>query len=386
MKKIAVLLSMASCSLMLIIACSQEKKQGETKLNQLEPVLPEHPYEYANSQRPSHIPPDRMFINNEAATLGRVLFYDNMLSINNTIACASCHIQQFGFSDGKTLSTGITSTKTSRNSPAIMNPDRENGYFWDLRERDLRTMVLKPIQNHIEMGFDKMDNVVANIQQTPYYNQLFINAYGNSEVTEEKIGDALSQFLASMKSHNSKYDIGVESNFSNFTQLELLGKELMTEKLYCRNCHVAPDFNGQWQFAANIGLDMEYKDKGMGALTSGEGGFDQGNFDGRDGVFKIPSLRNIELTGPYMHDGRFKTLEEVIEHYNSGVNPHANLDWQLMFDFDEKTGQTTGTSGQPLRLKLNTVEKAALVAFLKTLTDYSYTNNVMYSNPFRVKD
>lgn len=385
MKKLAVLILMASASMMLIIACSQEKKSGETRLNRMEPVLPDQPYQYANIQRPAHIPQDWMFIDNNTATLGRVLFYDNMLSINNSIACASCHIQQYAFSDGQKLSTGITPVKTSRNSLAIMNADRENGYFWDLRERDLRSMVLKPIQNHIEMGFDKMDNVVANIKNTPYYNQLFIDAFGNNTVTAERIADALAQFLGSMKSHNSKYDIGEEQGFTNFTQLELLGKELMTEKLYCKNCHNKPDFNGEWITSANIGLDLTYTDNGLGSLSSDQDIFNPAPTGSRDGMFKIPSLRNIELTAPYMHDGRFKTLEEVVEHYNSGVKPHPNLDWNLIFTFDSETGKTIG-NGEPIRLNLNTVEKAALVAFLKTLTDYNYVNNVMYSNPFRVKD
>lgn len=387
MKKLAVLLGIASCSLMLIIACSQEKKQGETKLNQLEPVLPDQPYEYANIQKPFHIPGDRMLIDNEVATLGRVLFYDNMLSINNSVACASCHIQQFAFSDGKKVSTGFTPVKTSRNSPGLNNPERERGYFWDLREHDLRTMVLKPIQNHIEMGFDKMDNVVANIKQAPYYNKLFTDAYGDDAVTAERIGDALSQFLASMKSHNSKFDVGVQTDFSNFTSLELLGKELMTEKLYCKNCHSAPDFNGEWLTWANIGLDQKYADNGLGSLPSSQDPFNPSPPSGsQDGGFKIPSLRNVEFTAPYMHDGRFKTLEEVVEHYNSGVQPHPNLDWHLIFEVDPETGRILESNGKPLKLNLSNTEKAALVAFLKTLTDYNYINNVMYSNPFRVKD
>lgn len=391
MKKIAVFFFFATCSLLLFMACSQEKRPGETKLNIMEPVLPDQPYDYAGIPMPWYLGSGRIVVENNKATLGRVLFYDNLLSINNSIACASCHLQQFAFSDGQKLSKGITSTKTSRNSMAIMNPDRENSYFWDLRENDLETMVLKPIQNHVEMGFDKMENVVANIQQTPYYEKLFVDAYGSNEVTSQKIAQALSQFLASMKSHNSKYDIGLLNDFKNFTTQELLGKELITEKLYCKNCHNAPDFNGQWSGAANIGLDMVYQDKGVGGRNTVDGGDvifipTNPNSTGSEGVFKVPSLRNIELTGPYMHDGRFSTLEEVIEHYNSGVQPHPNLDWRLMFEFNEKTGETRGTNGQPLRLNLSKAEKAAMVAFLKTLTDYQYVSNVMYSNPFRVKE
>jgi cytochrome c peroxidase len=387
MKKLSVLCLLAVGSLLLIVACSQEKKNGETKLSLLEPVLPDQPYQYANIQRPDYIQPDRMQIDDRTATLGRVLFYDKMLSLNNSIACASCHIQQYAFSDGQKLSRGITPAKTSRNSLAIINADRENGYFWDLRETSLESMVLKPIQNHIEMGFDKMDNVVANIKQTPYYSKLFTDAFGTAEVTDIKIGRALAQFIASMKSHNSKYDIGKQSNFSNFTTQELVGMDLMTTKLYCKNCHAAPDFNGPWQTAANIGLDLEYTDNGVGALANLQqpAGPIVANGSFQNGYFKIPSLRNIELTAPYMHDGRFKTLEEVVEHYNSGVKNHPNLDWNLKFTFDEKTGAQVG-NGEPLKLNLSSQEKASLVAFLKTLTDYNYTNNIIYSDPFRVKD
>jgi cytochrome c peroxidase len=387
MKKLSVLVVMATVSFLLIVACSKEKNVGDMKLNVLEPVLPDQPYDYANIQTPAYIQQEWRPIDNKKAALGRVLFYDKMLSINNSIACASCHIQQLAFSDGKKFSGGVTSTKTPRNSLAIMNAGRENGYFWDLRENDLQTMVLKPIQNHIEMGFDKMEYVVANIQQTPYYKPLFADAFGTTTVTAENIGEALMQFLVSMKSHTSKYDIGRQSNFSNFSAQELLGMELMTQKLYCKNCHMEPDFKSTWQTAANIGLDLDYNDGGVGDLQPLLGDRLPNNSpNGNDGVFKIPSLRNIELTAPYMHDGRFKTLEEVVEHYNSGVQNHPNLDWNLKFAFDEKTGQQTGSNDTPLRLNLNAGEKAALVAFLKTLTDYNYTNNVIYSNPFKVKE
>ncbi len=383
MKKLSVLLLLAIFSTLLIVACTKEKKVGETQLSVLEPQLPSEPYEYTSFVQPAHIPPTRLPIENNKATLGRVLFYDKMLSINNTIACASCHIQLYAFSDGQKVSMGVTPVKTKRNSLAIMNPDRENGFFWDLRESSLQTMVLKPIQNHIEMGFDKMDNVVANIQQTPYYNDLFVKAFGSSDVTEAKIGEALANFLASMRSHQSKYDIGKQSNFANFNNMELLGKELFTEKLYCKNCHVEPDFTTSWGGVANIGLDLDYDDEGTGDLPDNN---DDRNFIGPNGGFKIPSLRNIELTAPYMHDGRFKTLEEVIEHYNSGVQNHPELDWNLKAIIDKSTGQVTGLSDQPIRLELSTIDKAALVAFLKTLTDHSYVNDVRFSDPFKVKE
>lgn len=379
MKKILIFGSLTLAVLMFVIACSQEKTVGNTKLTILEPVLPETPYDYAAKNLPAHIPGDFSVPDNNLATLGRVLFYDNALSINNTVACASCHLQQFAFSDGKALSDGVTEVKTSRNALAIMNTKRESGFFWDLRETNLQTMVLKPIQNHVEMGFDKMDNVVANIQQIDYYHPLFQKAFGNTNVTASKVGLALTEFLNSMKSHRSKYDIGKQSGFKNFNPIELLGKELFTKTLYCKSCHFEPDFKPSWSGAsANIGLDIDYKDNGVGDLTPTT------NSQFLKGSFKIPSLRNIELTGPYMHDGRFTTLEEVIEHYNSGVKNHPNIDWNLITTLDVKTGQQTRLA-EPIKLNLSDVEKAALVAFLKTLTDQEYVNDVRFSNPFKVK-
>lgn len=368
----------AIATLILVTACTEEKKPGVSGLKIIEPVLPETPYDYQAKNLPSHIPTDFTTIENDKATLGRVLFYDNALSINNSVACASCHLQQFAFSDGKTFSDGVSVEKTSRNALAIMNPSRERGLFWDLRESSLQSMVLKPIQNHVEMGFDKMDNVVANLNQISYYKPLFEKAFGTTKITSEQVGVALAQFLTSMKSHSSKYDIGKQSGFKNFNSLELLGKELFTQTLYCKSCHVEPDFKSSWGGSANIGLDLNYKDRGVGAISSPQ----SSNF--YDGSFKIPSLRNIELTAPYMHDGRFKTLEEVIEHYNSGVKNHPNLDWHLNTVINEKNGTQTRLP-EPIKLNLTEVEKAALVAFMKTLTDPQFTNDVRFSNPFRVK-
>jgi cytochrome c peroxidase len=265
MKTIKIILCLLAATVLLVTACNQEKQPGEMGLTKLEPVLPVQAYEYANDPKPAHIPADFNVttIENNAATLGRVLFYDKMLSINNSVACASCHIQQLAFSDGKSLSGGITENKTSRNSMAIMNAGRENSYFWDMREQSLKSMVLKPIQNHVEMGFDNMAKVVANVQQTPYYKELFEKAFGTSEVTEENLASALSQFIASMKSHNSKYDIGKQIQFANFNSMELIGMDLFTQKLHCKSCHEDPDFTVGWGGPRNIGLDMVYADNGL---------------------------------------------------------------------------------------------------------------------------
>jgi cytochrome c peroxidase len=321
-------------------------------------------------------------IKNEVATLGRVLFYDKKMSINNTVACGNCHLQSKAFSDVGSVSTGFKTTKTTRNSMAITNPALTNNLFWDSRSRSLQEMVLKPVQNHIEMGMEDLSFLVGKLQKTDYYPALFKKAFGTEGVSEQNINTALMQFLASMVTHNSKFDTGLKTKFANFNGLELSGKDLfMSERLACTKCHTGANFSlgddqsfdnpygsgGSGTFSnntfipggaagtANIGLNMVYKDNGRG-----------------EGKFKIPSLRNIELTTPYMHDGRFVTLEQVVEHYNSGVQAHPSLDANLK-----------DNTGQPRQLNLTTIEKTALVAFLKTLTDNVYTTDVKYSDPFK---
>lgn len=311
-------------------------------------------------------------IKNEVATLGRVLFYDKKLSINNTIACGSCHLQSKAFSDIGDVSVGFKSVKTTRNSMSIANPMLTNNLFWDSRSKSLQDMVLRPVQNHIEMGMDNLQVLTSKLQSTSYYPSLFKKAFGTEGVTEDKINLALMQFLASMVTHNSKFDEGSKTKFNNFNSLETMGKDLfMSERLSCTKCHTGANFSlgDEVSFdnpyggsgdsgpngTANVGLDMVYKDNGRG-----------------NGKFKIPSLRNIELTAPYMHDGRFKTLEQVVEHYNSGIQAHPHLDANLK-----------DANGLPRRLNLTPIEKTALIAFLKTLTDTKYIADVKYSDPFK---
>jgi cytochrome c peroxidase len=285
-------------------------------------------------------------VKNAVATLGRVLFYDTKLSINNVIACGSCHLQSKAFSDVSAGSKGFKGVETTRNSMSIANPILTNNLFWDSRSKSLQDMVLKPVQNHIEMGMEDIAFLKQKLQQTSYYPELFKKAYGNNYVTEQGINTALMQFLASMVSHNSKFDDGAKSKFLNYNTLESLGKDLfMSERLSCNKCHSG----------VNIGLNLVYKDNGRG-----------------NGKFKIPTLRNVELSGPYMHDGRFKSLEEVVDHYNNGIQAHPNLDENLR-----------DKNGEPRRLNLSNLEKSALVAFLKTLTDKKYTSDPKYSNPFK---
>lgn len=304
-------------------------------------------------------------ITNDGATLGRVLFYDKNLSLNRTIACGSCHQQAKGFSDSNVKSVGFAGGLTTRHSMSLTDAKYyQNGrFFWDERAATLEDQVLQPIQNTTEMGLT-LTQIVDRVNEQSYYNQLFINAFGDNTVTTDRVAKALAQFVRSIESYQSKYDLGralvnrPTLGFSNFTAEENLGKQLFFAPPPnggggCAGCHNSEAFAGIG--AQNNGLDLN---------TSA----DQGAGGGR---FKSPSLRNIENTAPYMHDARFSTLEQVVEHYNSGVQAHPNL-----------ANRLKDANGNPLRLNFTTAQKAALVAFLKTLTDNTLSTEVRWSNPF----
>lgn len=339
-------------------------------------ILPATAFNYANPALPPHLlaPPILAQDNtpaanpttNAGAALGRVLFYDKRLSANQTVSCSSCHQAAHGFSDPRQFSVGFDGGLTGRNSMGLTNTKyylREN-YFWDERSATLEDQVLQPIQNAVEMGMT-LDAVVQRVSAEPFYAQLFTSAFGTSTVNSTRISRALAQFVRSIASGNSKYDQGIPQNFANFTQLENQGRAIFQGPVGgCAACHGSDNFvPGNAIF--NNGIENPSVDLGLGGIT----GRVQDN-----GFFKVPSLRNIELTAPYMHDGRFATLEEVVEFYNSGVTAHPNLSPQL---------RAGGPGGPPRRLNLNNTQKAALVAFLKTLTDTSVTTDPKFSDPFR---
>jgi len=302
--------------------------------------------------------------NDDIATLGRVLFYDKKLSQNNSIACASCHQQNKGFADNEKLSEGFGGRKTIRNSMSIVNPIMSNSFFWDSRESSLVNLSLEPILNHIEMGMENTDILKSKLSQEQYYEDLFTKAYGTDQITDQKIADAMSQFVASIFTSESRFDAGLDREFSNLTPLERHGMALFfSDKTQCSTCHAgfnfsAPDGVGneyqQTSGTANIGLDITYEDEGR-----------------NDGLFKIPSLRNIALTAPYMHDGRFENLREVLNHYNTGIKPHTDLDDKFI------------AGGSPINMNLNDTELDALEAFLNTLTSTSLAVEEKWSNPFQ---
>ncbi|MEO0054633.1 MAG: hypothetical protein RLZZ50_580 [Verrucomicrobiota bacterium] len=343
-------------------------------------TLPSPPDNYSVLNLPAHLrvpiilgqdnTPATNPATNPGATLGRVLFYDKRLSANNTTSCSTCHQPEHGFSDPRPLSTGFNGGHTDRNSMGLTSaryyPRRS--FFWDERAATLEDQVLQPIQNEVEMGMT-LPALVTKLSGETYYAELFTAAFGDATITSGRISLALAQFVRSIVSSNSKYDQGVATNFANFTAEEQLGRQVFTGQVgnaTCLACHGTDNFvPGNLN---NNGLENPSVDRGVGAIT--------GN-PADDGKFKVPSLRNIELTAPYMHDGRHATLEQVVEFYNSGVQPHPNLSAPL------RNPPGSPAAGQPRRLNLTTAQKAALVAFLKTLTDRTVTSDERFADPFR---
>ncbi len=299
-------------------------------------------------------------ITNAGATLGRALFYDQRLSHNDSTSCASCHLQENGFSDPDQLSVGFEGGLTGRHSMGLSNAALyERGrFFWDERAATLEDQVLGPIQDTVEMGSD-LDQLRDELAATEFYPALFGEAFGSPEVTNDKIADALAQFVRSMASYQSKYDeardrgeVGTPGYRSALTSLERQGSAIFHGAGRCSTCH---ESDAQIVDAPrNIGLEADNSaDEGAG-----------------DGRFKVPSLRNVAVREGYMHDGRFATLEEVIDFYSTDVQDNPDLSVGLLL------------GGQPIQFNFTPIEKAALIAFLGTLTDETFLGSDLFSDPF----
>jgi len=318
--------------------------------------------------------------NNNMATLGRGLFYDKTLSLDENVSCGSCHHPDKAFSDDGRFSEGVGETITKRNSLALgttlsfkisynpIDPSLSGSRFsWDDSASSLSQQVKNAFSNENEMNIGE-DLIKTRIEKSPYYDVLFNKAFGDGEVTEDRIATSITAFIDAISSTSSKFDEGleytfqfnVESNFSNFTDEENLGKKLYNTN--CASCHT-DKHNFTVKASANNGLDLEYEDNGIGARLNNES---------YDGVFKVPFLRNIGITGPYMHDGRFETLEDVVDHYSEGVQNHKNLD-PLLKESD----------GSAKQMNFTNEEKSALVAYLHTLTDEKLASDTRFSDPFK---
>lgn len=355
--------------------------------------LPSVPYNYSNIVFPTDIlnnitEMDNMPANNpttdEGATLGRVLFYDVELSKNRKISCASCHQQQFAFTDTAQFSVGYDGELTHRNSMSLAHArfQKDSAFFWDNRARTLEIQTLMPIQSDVEMGLT-LDTLVARVSAKSYYAPLFQAAFGSPTVTSQKISRALAQFVRSMNTFASKYRIGVNSTTGNpsivplvnLTAEENMGKDLFMDEQRgnCQACHTRNIFVPQG--SKNIGLDLVYTDNGVGAAF---------NIPSKNGQFSVPSLINVALTAPYMHDGRYKTLEQVVNFYSDSIKPHPNLDGflrKILPGTIDPNNHTCDTC-PPRIIRYNDTEKRALIAFLKTMTDTVLTTDARWSNPF----
>lgn len=304
------------------------------------------------------------------AQLGRFLFYDRMLSIDTTVSCASCHRPQNGFSDPNQFSVGVNGT-TPRNSMSLTNLNWHQKFFWDGRAASLEEQALMPIQDPVEMGLT-LAEAVNRVAGHPRYPSMFAAAFGSTEVTADKIAKAIAQFERTIISSKSKYDLYKQG------LVDLTADELQGEKLFfthpepdlnirggnCGDCHV-----GALQRSAtfrNNGSDPTHSDAGLEGVTG---------LDADKGKMKTVSLRNIALTAPYMHDGRFSTLTEVLDHYNEHVDFNdTRVDILIRGTSNQVNGQ---------QLLLTEQEKNQIIAFLNTLTDASLATDPRFSNPFR---
>ena len=287
----------------------------------------------------------------EGFQLGRQLFYDPILSKDSTISCASCHLQATGFTHvDHSLSHGIDGKIGTRNSMTMMNLAWSKTFMWDGGVNHLDVQPLNPITSPVEMD-ETLANVVNKLQKSDKYKSLFFSAFGDENITGQRVLKALSQFELLLVTANSKYD-KVMRKEAVFTEQEQNGYQLFNNN--CASCHTEPLFtNGKYE-NNGIPLDTTLNDIGRQRITEKSEDYLK---------FKVPTLRNIQFTNPYMHDGRFKKLTEVIKHYNSLGN-HKNLPKQLQ---------------NPMNLTDN--ERVDLVAFLLTLTDTEFLFDKRFSYP-----
>ena len=344
---------------------------------------------YENQTVPNYITKNNSLgnnISNEIATLGRVLFYDVNLSVDNTVSCATCHQQSHGFSDTEVASNGVNG-QTVRHSMRLINVQfsDEVKFFWDERAETLEAQTTMPIKDHGEMGFSgengdlSFEDLLEKLNGIGYYNELFTFAFGNSNITEDRIQQALSQFVRSIQSFDTKYDEGRAQAgndgipFSNFTMQENQGKNLFLAPpqfdgngsrigggIGCAGCHTPPEFS----------IEPNTLNNGIIGVIGSTSDIDINNT-------KAPTLRELfsvdgSLNGPFMHTGAFVNLQQVMTHYDNIIVPlgNTNIDPKLL------------PQGNPQQLNLTTEEINSVIAFLRTLSGTDVYTNTKWSNPF----
>lgn len=357
-------LALSSLSVFILaLSCTTEEPDGGIQLDTTPFTLD------TKHLSPPDIPADNP-LTVQKVELGRMLFHDDRLSRDNSMSCASCHVQENGFSDTARFSIGINGFPGGRQAMVAFNMAyNTNEFFWDGRAHLLRDQAVLPIQDSLEMDH-AMDELIDRLSGIQEYENQFIRAFGSSTVTEERIGLALEQFMNTIISVDSKYDKYLRGETS-LTASEERGMELYFAEFNpgfpdssgadCAHCHGGLNFENDLYMNNALDSDADFTDLGRELVT--------GNASDR-AKFKVPTLRNIELTPPYMHDGRFETLEEVVEHYNTGMVNSSTVDPALLYPIN---------SGG---LGLSAQDVQDLVAFLKTLTDQEMVNNPDYASPF----
>lgn len=315
---------------------------------------------FTGFQRPANFPEPVYHFSTNTVTkdgfeLGRKLFYETQLSANNTISCGSCHIQTAAFTHhGHTVSHGIFDRMGTRNAPPIMNLAWNTSFMWDGGIFDLDLQSIAPITNHLEMD-ETIPNVLNKLRNSTVYPSLFKKAFGSEEISSAAFLKALSQFMAMCVSSNSKYDSVMRQEAGkSFTPDEQAGKILVEQK--CGACHTAPLFTDN-SFRNNGIAPSSINDEGRYLITQ---------LDADRYKFRVPSLRNLAYTGPYMHDGRLLTLDAVLDHYTTQVQNTPNLDPLLQ-------------QGVVLGIPLTAAERTKIKAFLNTLNDKSFLFDKRFS-------
>ena len=338
-----------SCLLMLsIVGCKKENAEKYTPT----PVKANIP-SWALTNTVKYAEPVDNPSTKEGIALGKKLFYDKKLSGNNTMSCSSCHQQANGFSDPRRFSIGIDGSAGNRNAMPLINLGFSSRFFWDGREPSIEAQAHDPVSNPIEMNA-KWTDVMYSLQNDNMYPILFYQAFGTGIIDSIMVTKAIAQFERTLNSFNSRFDkyyYGGDSSQLNTS--EIRGMNLFMGRANCFLCHTPPLFTNN-EFMNN-GLDVFITDAGLGGITQ----------QGKDvGTFKTPTLRNLEQSAPYMHDGRFKTMEEVINFYNTGVNVRSpNLNNHMKFPFTQN------------RNFLSVQDKIDLVEFLKSLSDEEFLTN-----------
>lgn len=367
--------------LLLFVCACRSKEEAVIPTSEIWNVNSPQPYELKIPEKFSKnitIPANNP-LTVQGVELGRMLFYEKRLSGNNTMSCASCHKQEKAFTDDRRFSIGIKNIAGTKNSMSLANLLWTNHFFWDGRAASLEEQALIPIQDPIELH-QSLAEAVQKLQETEIYPPKFRLVFGSEKITAENIAKAIAQFERTLISANSKYDKYLRDEYKA-TDLELQGIELFfTHPIpqanlrggNCGDCHLqittSGDRNGFRGFHNN-GLDTDQRlNIGLQAVTRNPA--DRGKF-------KAPTLRNIALTAPYMHDGRFSRLEEVLDHYDQHVRMSETLDPLIR----EASNEPFPSPSEP-KLYLTAKEKQAILAFLQMLTDEEFIKNPQFKNPF----